>query len=112
MANSSDTRNPTTRANVFEALNTEREYQRRRWGYRREDGSFVEPEHGVCDFLVYIDEYMADARRAVAKTPESKTTLGHLRKVAALCVACFEQWGIEPRQSPDPLVNARDGKPA
>ena len=111
MANASDFRKATSRDKVFEALTSEREYQTKRWGYRQNDGSFKEPDHSVCDYMVYIKHYLAKAFAEASEKPGSGDALEMLRKVVTLGVACFEQHGVTPRNL-DNVVNARDGKPA
>jgi hypothetical protein len=111
MANMNDSRNPMSREAVFGAIDTEREYQVKRWGYRQPDGSMVEASKDVCDYLVYIKAYLDNAFQAASKNPGNHAALAELRKVATLCVACFEQNGVPIRFSPD-TVNARDGEAA
>jgi len=96
---------------VYAALDSERNYQERRWGYRQAGGLMLEPEHCICDFLLYMQDYLAQAIHAAATTPGYDKTLDILRKVITLGIACSEQHGI-PIRPDGPVTNGRDGKPA
>ncbi len=85
-----------TRAEVYEALDGERAFQVKKWGADRE---------GVGAFLVYMEEYLAKARRALTENEGTKLALHELRKVTALGVACLEQHGAPPRMGQAPPVN-------
>ena len=114
MANSQDPKIQTSRNEVFDVLDGEREHQRLRWGYRQPDGGFVEPVHSVCDYVLYMQHYLSKAITAAATSPGNSAALEELRKVVALGVACFEQNGIVSRGTGHSgpmgaIVNARDG---
>ena len=120
MANCCDPKNPMTRDQVFAVLQGEREYQEKRWGYPQPDGTFKEPAHGVCDYMVYMRHYLAKAEEAAATKPGSIEALEQLRKVVTLGIACFELNGVPKRSfdlclatalNPQVIVNMRTGKP-
>jgi hypothetical protein len=94
---------------VFKALATERGYQLLRWGVKQPDGSLKENEHSVCDFIVYMQDYLTLAISEATQHSGDKYSLEQLRKVATLLVACFEQHGIELRPS-GPVINGHDGQ--
>lgn len=88
---------PATREQVYAALDSEREYQERKWG---PDQSTAGGEHTVEDFIVYIDVYLHYAKMAtnlpVAKRhPE---LMNIMRKIAALGVRCMELHGAPVRK--------------
>ncbi len=94
---------------VIEALKVEREYQKYRWGYRQADGSFVEPSHGVGDFLVYAQDYLTAAVHRASRENGNAGAIEELRKVMALCCACFEMNGGLQTRDITNVINARDG---
>ena len=110
MANAQDSKHPASRDEVFTAISSERQYQIFKWGYRQPDGTFKEPEHGVCDYLTYMRHYLALADQAAATVAGSEAALEQLRKVVTLGVACLEQHGAKQRVFSN-VINQRDGKP-
>jgi hypothetical protein len=112
MANAQDQKYPCSRDDVFRAINSEREYKLRRWGYRCNDGTFTEPAHGVCDFLTYMRHYLARADEAAATMAGCAPALEELCKVVALGVACLEMNGVKSRDCVGGIINGRDGKRA
>ncbi len=97
---------------VFESLLGERTYQKRRWGHRQEDGSYVESSHSVCDYLVFMQDYLTDTLRRASREDGYEGALDSLRKVVALGVRCFEEHGCPLRDLRMPVINAKDGLPA
>lgn len=78
-----------TRGQVYGALDGERAYQVAKWGADRE---------GVGNFIVYMEEYLDRAKRALTTEVGDEPALHELRKVTALGVACLEQHGAPERQ--------------
>lgn len=96
---------------VYEAFDSEREYQLRRWGVRQEDGSFQEIPKSIEEYVLYMEDYLDEARTQLSRMaePQARTAaLDTLRKVVTLGIACFEQHGVEPRVT-GLVVNGRDG---
>jgi hypothetical protein len=112
MANCNDTRVPMSRERVFEALGSEREYQKRRWGIRQNNGQMFETQHGVCDYLTYMGHYLTKAKAEASEKAGNDAALEMLRKVVTLGIACFEQNGIQARDLSKPIINGRDGQSA
>lgn len=92
--------NVTTRVEVYEAINSEREFQ----------DSFVLPErryyqtHTLGEFILMLNQYAAQAQQkwthhtdAIDDFPES---LHEVRKIASLAVRCMEQHGAPHRKLP------------
>lgn len=88
--------NPATRSQVYEAINTERDYQ----------DSFVLPErqyyetHTLGEFILMLNQYAKQAMQkwthhADVEPPES---LEEVRKIAAIAVRCMEQHGAPHRK--------------
>lgn len=85
----------TNRNDVYAALDSERDYQEMR--KQRDDG---QPFHSVEEFLLYMEDYLHEARSVASRTwgPDAKPkTLEVLRKVVALGVACMEIHGAPQR---------------
>lgn len=85
-----------TRQAVFAAVNSEREYQEVKWN------DSVEPTHthSVPEWLVFIEDYVNEAKRVYTRREEPfATTFGlhTLRKIAAMAVAALEQNGVVTR---------------
>lgn len=111
LASMTDTRNAVSFEDIIAALKSERDYQMRRWGVRQPDGTIQEAQHSVSDWLVYMDDYLTEAKHNATREPGSTMALESLRKVVSLGVACFMQCGIRPRLD-GAILNARDGLPA
>lgn len=85
----------TSRNDVYAALDSERDYQDMRKS--RDQGQEF---HSVEEFLLYMEDYLHEARNVASRTwgPEAKPkTLEVLRKVTALGVACMEIHGAPQR---------------
>lgn len=94
-----------TREAVYEAIDSERDYQVQRWGgdhYRT-----------VGEYLVYIQDYVREAMTAATREPDNPQGWGNVsdntrdlvRKITALGVACMEHNGAPLRP---PYVNPHD----
>src|SRR4051812_9891121 len=92
--------NATTRTEVYQAINTERDFQ----------DSFVLPErqyyqtHTLGEFILMLNQYAAQTQQKwthhsdkVDGYPES---LHEVRKLAAIAVRCMEQHGAPLRELP------------
>jgi hypothetical protein len=82
----------TMRANVYEAIDREREYQDARWG-----GVPHDARESVGNFLIYMERYLQKAKDAYVDASHSTEALREIRKVAALAVACMEVHGAPRR---------------
>ena len=90
-----------TREQVFQAINTEREYQNKRWCRTDPEKAAGHNPHTVTEWLVYMQHYVNEGLRiaTVSNDPNaSKQALEFARKVAALGVVCMEQHGAPVRQ--------------
>lgn len=84
------------RSEVYAALDSERAYQDMR--QKRDQG---QPFHSLEEFILYMDVYLADAKKIAATTwgPDAlPKTLDFVRKVTALGVAAMEQHGAPQRE--------------
>ena len=89
--NSDEEKLPQLRANVYDAIGTERYYQEQKWG------SIEEHPQSVGGYLTLMRVHLNEAEAAWAKTDTDKDALHCLRKVLALGVACGEQHGLPKR---------------
>jgi hypothetical protein len=76
---------------IFTALTNERKYHLRRWGCRQPDGTMAEQPHSTGMFLIYMRDYFDEATHRLSRGPDMLETLGTLRKIVALGLACLEQ---------------------
>ena len=86
----------TSRADVYAALDSERDYQEMR--VKRDQGAGF---HSTEEFLLYMDYYLTETKKIATTTwgPEAKPAiLEFIRKVTALGVACMEQHGAPQRK--------------
>ncbi len=92
-----------TRAEVYAAIDSERDYQRG----RAEEVSGIgsgEHRHSVEEFVLYMEDYMHELRNQLSRTwtpsgnaADAPASLHTLRKVIALGVAALEQHGAPKR---------------
>ena len=76
-------KNVSSRKNVYEVINDERDYQELRWG-----------EHSnasIAEFLLYIEHHLNKAKNRIYE--DTNSSLDEIRKITALGVACMEQHG-------------------
>src|SRR5277367_4994054 len=97
----------TTRADVYTAIDTEREYQ----------DSFVLPDneywqtHTLGEFILMLNQYSAQAQTKWTHPTDPdlrgfENSLHEVRKIAALAVRCMEQHGAPLRVLPSRTANA------
>ncbi len=90
------------RAEVYEAIDGEREYQKK-WDTAESSG-----KHETGAFILFMEYYLQEARRLESiledggnslkqKSLGAEGSLDFVRKVTALGVACMEQNGIPER---------------
>jgi len=85
----------TSRADVYAAIDSERDYQEMR--VKRDQGAGF---HSTEEFLLYMDYYLTETKKIASTTwgPEAKPAiLEFIRKVTALGVAAMEQHGAPQR---------------
>ena len=91
MLNSNEEKLPQFRANVYDAIDTERYHQQQKWG------TIENHPQSVGGYLTLMRVHLTNAEAAWAKTDTDKDALKCLRKVLALGVACGEQHGLPKR---------------
>ena len=88
----------TPRAAVYDALDSERDYQDSRWNANT---TTSEGLHSVSEFVLYMEHYMHEARRLLSTQASPKAEedgLEFIRKITALGVVCMEQHGAPQRK--------------
>ncbi len=80
-----------TREKVYQAIDTERDHQDRKWG------TIDKHPHEVGAWLLLLRVHIADAEREWANKADDRPALHEIRKIAAIAVACSEQHGITTR---------------
>ena len=80
---------------IIAVLKGERNYQKRRWGVRQEDGTMLEVEHNCFDNLAYCYDYNLEALRDASRAADDNHCLDTLRKVVAIAVASLETQGLD-----------------
>ena len=81
----------TPRSTVYEAIDTERAFQDRKWG------TIEQHPHEVGGWLTLMRKLLNDAEIAWSTNATDYTALEEIRKVIAVGVACCEQHGIQTR---------------
>ena len=86
---------PVPRSEVYVAIDSERDYQERLWGPTETKGL-----HSISEFLLYMQDYLAEAAHIVSR--EGKKTaypkaLEVVRKITTMGVSCMEQHGAPLR---------------
>lgn len=81
------------RSEVYEAIDSEREHQIRRWG--------DDKTNGLGSYLVFMQSYLNEAIQQLThsnSTAKAEEVLVTLRKIVALGVACMEKFGAPERE--------------
>ncbi len=84
-----------TRSQVYIALNSERDYQDKKFGGGDTYHSSI--DRTLDEFILYIQQYAAEAG-ALSTHGDEIAALHHIRKVGALCVGCMEEHGAPQRE--------------
>lgn len=95
-----------TRQEVYEALDSEREYQKM-W----ETKSTSKGQHSFSEWFAYMTDYIQEAQHILARTArqDAYPQVTHImRKVTAMGVAAMEQLGAPKRETPG-AVKADEG---
>lgn len=89
----------TERKKVYEALDSERDYQDIRWGNNpgeKDDRGSL--DRTIDEFSGYITAYAHQLSQVCATTDDPKVKLDYVRKVGGLAVACMEAHGAPLRE--------------
>ncbi len=86
------------RKDVYGLIDGERAYQDKLW-----NGVDHDKEHTVAHWLIFMQEHVVQGMGAVYGL-DTEDALNHVRKVAALAVACMEHNETKPRQVLDKKI--------
>jgi hypothetical protein len=87
-----------TRAEVYKAIDSEREYQEKRWNANT---TTSEGFHEVGAWLTFMRDYLREAETQISRNadPEaSAMAIETIRKIAGMTVAAMEQHGAPLRK--------------
>ena len=94
----------TTRKEVYEAIDSERAYQKH-VAEKVSGPDSGEHKHSIEEFVLYMDDYMTELKHQLSRTwtasgssKDVPAAIHTLRKVTALGVACMEQNGTTKRE--------------
>ena len=88
----------STRQEVYEAIDSEREYQNSRWN---EDTTTSKNKHSFEDWFTYIEDYVNEAKHTlsrIARQDSDPIANAIMRKVAAMAVCAMEEHGAPKRE--------------
>lgn len=92
------------RREVYERLDTERQYQDLRWTPRREASGTPDEEKPPAEWINYMEFHLAKAKEAIYFL-NTEEALAEVRKVTALGVRCMEIHGCPEREIPEELYD-------
>ncbi len=87
----------SSREEVYEAIDSEREYQQQRWNV---DTTTSRGEHEIEAWVLFMEDYLLEARKQLSRNGRPLAhclALESIRKVTAMGVACMEQNGAPKR---------------
>lgn len=87
----------TDRQEVYQAIDSERDYQDKKWGSFSSMGRPGHGERTVDEFVLYIHGYTSKLVDIAVISNKPEEVLDFVRKVAGLCVHCMEQHGAPKR---------------
>ena len=79
------------RGDVFDAINVERAYQDRKWGFNYTQG------HSAPAWLTFMRHHLQKTEALASTRVDMTAAMDELRKVVALGVSCLELYGVKPR---------------
>jgi len=92
------------REEVYDRIDTERDYQDLKWSPRREKNNTPDESKPPAEWINYIEYHISKAKNEVYLLNDD-LALAEVRKVAALAVRCLEIHGCPEREIPEDLLN-------
>lgn len=89
----------TDRQEVYKAIDSERNYQNRRWN---PDTTTSDGLHSLEEWFMYIEDYVNEAKHVLSRHPRQMADvecIHKMRKVAAMAVCAMEQHGAPMREN-------------
>jgi len=90
------------RIDVYAAVDSERDYQDRKWG------TIEKHPHEVDGWILLMENALRQAKEAWSGSPNDNAALEEVRKVIGLGVACAEQHGLRLRWKHELKERMRD----
>jgi len=87
------------RREVYDRIDTEREYQELRWGNENKERDVLDYDKSPAEWLNYMEHHMGEAKKANYFLNKEET-LAQIRKVVALGVRALEVHGCPERELP------------
>lgn len=87
-----------TRGAVYDAIDSERDYQDSRWNASTTTSKGV---HSLSEWIAYMEDYLTEAKHILARNARQKAyveVLPIIRKVAGMTVAAMEEHGAPQRE--------------
>jgi hypothetical protein len=87
----------TDRSEVYAAIDSEREYQDRRWNSETTTSGGL---HSLEEWAIYMRSYLREAEEQLSRNSKQvgdPLALATIRKIVAMGVACMEQHGAPRR---------------
>ncbi len=83
----------TPRAEVYQVLDLERQYQNQKWA----NGDAKHNPHSVSAWILFMEHHLQKARTLASTSADETPALHEIRKVTALGVVTMEQHGAPLR---------------
>ena len=97
---------PPVRDAIYNVIDGERDYQDAGEGNSKNERS---GPMSIAETILHIETCLHKAREAIYKPGGAPEALRHLRKVAALSVYTFENYGVPPREFHVPATSGITG---
>ncbi len=91
--------NKLTRQQVYDAIDSERAYQSKKWSDNTPDG--VDHIHSPEEWFMYIEDYVNEAKHILARDGNRiayPIVMDIMRKITAMGVCAMEQLGTTNRE--------------
>ena len=89
---------PLVRFQAYRAVDSERDYQDKKWGKSLSANRPGNGERSVDEFVLYIAGYTQDLVNTASHSSNKEEILNIVRKIAGLAVHCMEQHGAPLRK--------------
>ena len=90
------------RADVYKAIDSERDYQERKWG-----NGATKKVHSLEEWCLYIQDYLDEAKHALSRKPDDvcyPIAKEIMRKIGGMAVKCMEEHGTTLRPADAEIV--------
>lgn len=91
------TNRPARREQVYQILDGEVEYAMSLWDAGQKENSWPDKEKPVECWLVWMDTYISEAKKAATRSANKMVALDNIRKAAGLAVSCMTYHPVRTR---------------